>query len=892
MKKKAGIILFVAMALYFTWTNYASAAAGDDIVRATLKNGLKVVIVQDALAPVVTTQVNYLVGANETPPGFPGMAHAQEHMMFRGSPGLAADQLSGIIAALGGDFNADTQQTVTQYFFTIPAADLDIALHVEAIRMRSVLDSQRLWEKERGAIDQEVAQDFSNPEYIFYRKLLSDMFPGSPYEHDALGTRQSFAKTTGGMLRKFHRDWYGPNNAILVITGDVDPGRTLKKVRTLFEGIPSRPTPPRPAVRLEPLKASTIRLETDLPYALAVIAYRLPGYDSTDYAAGQILSDVLGSRRGNLYALVTEGKALSVDFNDDPLPKAAIGSISASFPKGGDGALLVSTMKGVIDNYLKKGFPGELVEAAKSLEIADNEFRKNSVAGLASLWSQALAVEGRNSPRDDIDAIRKVTVEDVNRVARAYLVNDAAVTAILEPRPSGKAVPSKGPRGKESFAAKHAGHVKLPAWASKAASPPAIPASTVHPVVSVLPNGLKLIVQPEAVSATVSVYGKVKSKPDLQVPKGQEGADEVLSGLFSYGTRTLDRLAFQKALDDIAARESAGRSFSLQVLAKQFDRGTELLADNILHPALPEAAFKVLQEETAGELPGLLTSPSYLSRRALLTALYGNNDPTLRQALPETVKKLSPDDIRNYYRKVFRPDMTTIVVIGSVTPGQARAVIEKYFGAWKAEGPKPETELPSVPPNRPSSSIVPDASRVQDEVTLAETLDITRSNPDYYTLEVGRHILSGAFYATRLYQDLREKTGLVYTVESFLEAGKTRSLFGVFYACDPQNVQKARAIVERDLREMQTRNVTKTELLRAKTLLIRKIPLAESSTGDIAERLLYYSLEDLPLDEPLRAARRYREITAAQVKAAFKRRLRITDLAQVATGPTPQGEGK
>ncbi|MCL5281084.1 MAG: insulinase family protein, partial [Planctomycetes bacterium] len=112
-----------------------------DVSRATLDNGLRVIVVRNTLAPVATTVMNYLVGSNEAPPGFPGTAHAQEHMMFRGSPGLTAGQLADITASMGGMFNADTQQTVTQYFFTVPADDLDVALRIELIRMRGVLDS-------------------------------------------------------------------------------------------------------------------------------------------------------------------------------------------------------------------------------------------------------------------------------------------------------------------------------------------------------------------------------------------------------------------------------------------------------------------------------------------------------------------------------------------------------------------------------------------------------------------------------------------------------------------------------------------------------------------------------------------------------------------------------
>ena len=171
-------------------------AAEPDVLRATLTNGLQVIIVRNTLAPVVTTMVNYRVGSDEAPAGFPGTAHATEHMMFRGSPGLSADQLAAISAAFGGDDNADTQQAVTQYFFTTPAENLEVALRVEATRMRDLLPDESLWEKERGAIEQEVAQDLSNPEYVFYEQLLAAVFKGTPYEHSPLGTRPSFDKTT------------------------------------------------------------------------------------------------------------------------------------------------------------------------------------------------------------------------------------------------------------------------------------------------------------------------------------------------------------------------------------------------------------------------------------------------------------------------------------------------------------------------------------------------------------------------------------------------------------------------------------------------------------------------------------------------------------------------
>jgi zinc protease len=878
------VTLLAVIILLFASSSGAMAGA---IVRSTLKNGLRVVIVRNTLAPVVTTQVNYLVGSVEAPPGFPGMAHAQEHMMFRGCPGLSADQLASIMASMGGEFNADTQQTVTQYYFSVPVEDLETALHIETVRMNGVLDSEKLWTKERGAIEQEVAQDLSNPEYLMSARLLAELFAGTPYEHDALGTHDSFEKTTGAMLKSFHRTWYAPNNAIMVIVGNVDPEKTLALVKTLFDPIKARPLPSRPKIDLHPLKPATLQMESDLAYGLALAAYRLPGYDSSDYAAGQVLADALDSQRGELYALVPAGKALFTSFESETLPKAGAGYAIAGFPQGGDGPAMVALLKETIAGYVHNGVPAELVEAAKRHEIADAEFRKNSISGLAASWSQALAIEGRNSPDDDIEAIRKVTAADVNRVARQWLINDTVITALLIPRPTEKPAEAKGfNRSGESFTTPPTKPVKLPSWVKKGISP-AVSDIQANPVEYRLANGLRLLVRQTAISDSVSMFGRVRNNPALEVLPGKEGVDGVLDSLFSYGTTTLDRLAYRKALDDIAADASAGTSFSLRALTDHFDRGVELLADNLLHPALPESGFRVIQKESSAALAGEMKSPEYLARWALRQALYPKGDPALRRPLPETIAGLGLDDVKSYYRTVFRPDMTTIVIIGNVAPEMAKKVIERYFGAWKGTGPRPKTDLAPVPPNSLARVTVPDKSRVQDEVILAETAQITRSHPDYYPLEVGLQVLSGAFYASRLSRDLREQSGLVYTVEAYLDAGKTRSSFAVYYGCDPQNVHKANARVERDLTEMQKKLVTPAELQQARTTLVRQLLLAMGSTGSIAERLLHLSILDLPLDEPAHAMMRYQSITADEVRRAFKRWIRPEGFVQVIRGPNP-----
>ena len=866
----------------------AHAAGDGDVLRAILPNGLRVVIVRNTLAPVVTTELNYLVGSNEAPRGFPGMAHAQEHMMFRGSRGLSKAQLAAISAGIGGDFDADTRQTVTQYFFTVPAPDLEVALHLEALRMRGVLDSQADWESERPAIEQEVAQDLSNPQYVLNTRLLAAAFAGTPYAHDALGTRESFERTTGAMLKRFHDTWYAPNNAVLVIVGDVEPHAALASVERLFGAIARKAMPARPRVEPQPLAAQMMTGPTDLPYGMAVLAFRMPGYRSHDYATAQVLADALASQRGRLYRLALEGKALSAGFSISFLPDAGLGYASAAFPRGADGAQLLAEMRGVLADIAAHGVPEDLVTAAKRGERAQAELQKNSIPGLAAVWSEAVAVEGRSSPEEDLQAIERVTPADVARLAQRALDPARALAAILSPQTSGKPVSASRFGGKESFTPARPAPAPLPGWARTAVGRIAVPSWTLDPTSIQLPNGIRLIVQPESISDTVSVYGHVRNRPSLEVPPGQEGLSGVLEQLFSYGTTTLDQAHFQKALDDIGASESAGADFSLQVLTEHFARGMELLAQNELEPALPESAFDVVRRETEAALPGALQSPGFLSSQALKAALFPSHDPELRHATPASLRALSIADVRAYYRRVFRPDMTTIVVVGNISPQRAREVVERSFGAWRAQGDPPQVELPPVPPNRASSTAVPDASRVQVKVMLAETLAIRRSDPDYEALQLGNAVLGGGFLASRLYHDLRERAGLAYYVGSSVEVGRTRALYVASYACDPPKVSRARAIIERDLRDMQTTPVDARALRQAKALLLKRIPLAEASVDGIAGGLLERVALGLPLDEPRLAAERYAALDAAQLRAAWARWLRVDALAQVSVGPAPR----
>ena len=861
-----------------------SGSVPDGVLRATLDNGLRIVVVPDHLAPVVTTQLNYLAGSNDAPAGFPGTAHALEHMMFRGAAGLDRDQLSELGSQLGGDYNADTTETVTQYFYTVPAAMLGVALHVEALRMRGLNLDQADWEKERGAIEQEVSRDKSSPIYTYLSQLQAIMFAGTPYENDALGTRPSFDKTDAKLLREFYNHWYAPNNAILVIAGDVQPEQALAQARAAFGSIPRRDVPPHAPVTVSPVLPKTLALPTDLPVGVATLAYRMPGLTSPDFAIADILSDVLGSERGALYAMVPAGHALFSQFAYEPKAAVGYGLAVAGFPKGGDAKPVLAELQSIMATIAHDGVPPDLVAAARRQEIAQLAFKNDSISGLAESWSRALAFQGANSPDDIAKAYQAVTVADVNRLARQLLDPGHAVTAILTPEESGKPVEGKGFGGAESFGGAPGKPVQMPQWASDALAVLHVPDLGRTPEVTVLPNGLRLIVLPEHVGRTVSVFGQVRQVTETQEPAGKDGIAGLTAKLFDYGTDKHDRLGYQKALDDIAAQVQAGSRFSAKVLSEDFEQGMALLAENELHPAFPPADFTIVRQQAAQSLSGLLRSPDYLFKLAIQRAVVPDGDPQLRQPTPQGLMALSLSDLRTYYTKAYRPDLTTIVVLGDVTPQDARRVVEADFGAWQAEGPTPVIDLPAIGPNKPSAAQVPDSSSLQDSVALVESVQLPVGNSDRFDLMVGNTILGGGF-SSRLYRDLRVRTGYVYSVDSELDWTRTRCDYSVGFGADPDKVGRARALVVHDIGDLQTAPVSDAELIRAKAQMLRRLPMQRASVDAVAALFLRLIDLGLPLDTPQVAAQHYYDATPQSVQAAFAKYLRPDGLAQIVKGP-------
>jgi zinc protease len=833
----------------------------------------------------------YDVGSRDDPADFPGMAHAQEHMMFRGTKNLSTAELGTLATALGGNFNAETGDTLTQFEFTVPANDLDAILRVESDRMRDVLDSQTEWQTERGAIEQEVLADETHPGADLFRDAEALAYAGTSYAHDGVGTRAAFDRLTGPRLKEFWKKWYAPNNAVFVIAGDVDPTQTIAAVRARFDSIPRREIAAHAPAHFEPIRRTMFRRPSSLVYPLAVVGYRMPGLGDPDFLATYLLQQVLGSARGPLHTLVDTGEALDGDWTSLPyIPGAQLGFATAALRPGADPQEMTTRLEAILHDYAEHGIPRELFETTQRHAIADQELSRNSISALANDWATTIALDGEPSIEREQQLLAGVRLEDVDRVAKKYFDPAHAILGALTPSATASqaSAPEPAQLGSEKPLQSQAPVTRLPDWANSLVKNIVVPADPPAPVATELPNGVHLVIEPETVSDSIFVFGSVRTNAALQEPEGQEGVASLLSTLFEYGSEKRDHAAFVRAQDDLDSELTTGTRFAAQTTPKSFDRAVDLLAEGELHPRFDDATFALARARTVEELDTMLGGTAYEIQRNTAEKLLPPGDPELRTATAQSMAGLSVSDVRAYYEKAFRPDRTTIVVIGNVPEAQAAAAIAHAFSDWHAVGAASPLDLPRVPQNAAAEvRLAPPAMR-QDSGTLEELLETDRGDPNYYALELGNAILgggSGGPEQSRLFRDIRQDAGLAYSIGSELAIDRTRARFSIAYACLPSNEDRIAGLATADVEKMRTDPPGDFELSLAKASIVRRSIVDEGAVEGVGQSLLEDASTGMPLDQDTLDARAFVTTSGTAVRDAMAKYIHPDHFVHVVVGP-------
>jgi zinc protease len=851
-----------------------------------LKNGLNVVVIEDHTAPVVQSAMWYRFGSIDEAPGKTGLAHALEHMMFRGTNDLSAGGLDDVVARLGAQMNGQTAYDYTQFYFMMPSDKLDVALQIEADRMHNLLLRQSDWNVERGAVLNELAGDESSPFFDLLARVRAAAFPGQPQGRTPIGRKADIETATSADIARYYHEWYAPNNATLVVAGDVDHGTVFDKAQRYFGTIPSRPLPPAPRGDPKPV-AQTVTVESSLPFPFEILdfAFSCPGDTERGEPEINTLETLIPNQLSPFYqSLVETNVALAIQTEEDTQLKGGLFHVFVVLNPGHSAKEAQEIFQSTMQNVLQNGFDPQLVAAAKRLTIAERLYDANSVDGIGDLAGYTYGIVGERV-HDEDDRLAAITAQSLLDVTKTYLSRPTVIGHLLTSSQTTKRASQKSNAAQTDDFSKRApsGPIIEPPAIREAVRTPTTARSKLDPTEFTMPNGIHVIVQQKPNRPTFVLQGSIASSAAF-TPPGEEGIARLAADLADYGSASYPFIERRKLIDGMGAFVSNGQDFEAHGLVRDFGTIAKVLADGEEHPSFADPWFTIEKSQLANSLASEATISGVMIDRAYEGMLSQTGDPSLRHPSAASVNALTRDDLLSYTKQYWRPDLTTIAVAGDLSPGEVRSALTSAFGSWTAEGPTPDAHAMPYAPTHGGHDYVGTAAR-QVYVRLGQPA-VARNSPDYDAFLVLNQILgaSGAF-ESRLWQEMRQKRGLVYSVESSLNAGRDRGDFRVEIDAAPSRVTEAVEFVRAQLRRLQDEPVTPTELAEAKLRLVSDALLQEGSADGQVRQLMDIATNGLPLDYYRTLNERFASITAADVQRVALKYLAPNQLVQIYAGP-------
>ena len=409
----------------------------------TLTNGLKVLLVEEPKAPVVTVQIWYKVGSRNEVMGRAGLSHMLEHMMFKGTPKYGKGVFSKIIEKNGGNDNAFTSQDYTAYFENLAADKLELALEMEADRMKGLLLDEKEFQLEREVVKEERRLRVEDvPMAYLVEQMNAQAFMVHPYHWPIIGWFSDLDAMTREDLKAYYETHYVPNNATLVIVGDVKPETALPLIKTYFEGIPQGSPPPPPSI-VEPEQKGERRIvvKRDAQLPFLYFGYKVPNFKSSDVHALAVLENILSTgKSARLYDALVYRKKLALQVGAGYNELAADPELFTFYATVKPAVRIAAVERAVlaeIDRLKKEPPTDHELQKAKNQVEARYLFEQDSVFRQAMLLGTAETVgAGWQYVADYVDKLRGITKEDVHRVAKKYLNEDTRTVGILIPLPS------------------------------------------------------------------------------------------------------------------------------------------------------------------------------------------------------------------------------------------------------------------------------------------------------------------------------------------------------------------------------------------------------------------------------------------------------------------------
>ncbi|GAB4436810.1 MAG: pitrilysin family protein [Anaerolineae bacterium] len=918
LKKAPLLLLLLLLALILSLPGPALAQEPDltfadyelPLTDYTLPNGLRVILAEDHSAPVVAVDIWYHVGGANDPEGRSGFAHMFEHMMFEGSANIANGEWDPLLESIGANHNAYTANDKTAYWEVAPANQLPRILWMESDRMASLAVTEKAWETQRDVVIEEFNQRVANRPYgAANRRLFTQPMQGYvPYERSVIGSVEDLNAAKLPELQAFHDKYYKPNNATLVIVGDIDVELTKTLVQAYFGDIPAGealapiteqyPLPEEfPTLRTDEATGCAIGTEetmidpqVEVPrWAATVVG---PPRGTPDFYALSLLTDILAGGSSSRFEqnIIRQGKAASAYVGlSDYLGGSIIYAIAQ--PNSGDALeSMPELVRAEFDSVIADGVSeAELARVKKQTLVGSiTSFRESALNSAEWLQDAVLTFDDPAAIADELAQYEAVTVDDIQRAAQTYLC-DKPMNVQLTLK-EGEEVLSEYP-----------GLLVEPVDAKPEAkpTPEVVDSEVTDEVLAELPEGVVSRTEvPEALPVTESnfppfeqftldndlnvIFVPQAETPKLRLqlnvggsnaaaPAEQQGVADLMADLLTKGTESRSAAEIAETIE--AAGGSVGSSAALEWTSLSVDAPTtettlafDLLSDMARHSTFPEKEFDVVKTQTLTFLEQDEVNPASMANRQFGRLAYGGHPYGFITNL-ETVGSLTREDVAEFHQTYYKPNNALLVIVGDITAEEAKAETERVFGDWAAGNVPDFLDYPAAKLGDTSLIYLVDRPTSEQATVQVGNRAIDARNPDRYALSVVNTVLGGGS-SSRLYTNLREDKGYTYGVYSRFGRPNDTSTFRVVGDVSQDHAADAVQEILSELERIRTEPIAEQELTDAKNQLIGNFALAIEQPSDFADQLATRYLTGIPIEELNDYLQAIEQVTAEEAQAA------------------------
>jgi zinc protease len=862
---------------------FAQTAIDIPYKKFVLDNGLTVIVHEDHKAPIVAVNTWYHVGSKNEKPGKTGFAHLFEHLMFGGSENFHGRYIEAMERVGATDLNGTTNNDRTNYFEDVPTSALDYTLFLESDRMGHLLGSfdQKTLDLQRGVVQNEKRQGENQPYGVTEQLITDNTYPaGHPYSWTVIGSMEDLNAASMADVKEWFRTYYGPSNAVLVLAGDIDFETAKAKVEKYFGDIPAGPPIGKQEAWVAKMTGTHRGTVQDrVPQARIYKIWNVPQYGAPDADYLMLVSRCLAQGRvSRLYKRLVYDDQIATDAQAT-VRQNEIGSqfyITATARRGQELSKVEKEIDEELTHFLESGpEPQELqrVKTEYAAAFIRGVDRIGGFGGKSDVLARGQAFLGDpGAYKTELQRVQDASVQDLKSAARRWL-SDGVYVLEVHPYPGYKTATESVDRS------------KLP----ETGTPPELKLPKLERVT--LSNGLKVILAQRHEIPVVEFR--------LQVDAGyaadqfaSPGTASLTTALLDGGTAKRSAMQISEEAASLGAQLRASSSLdvsnvSLSALKSNLDPSLELYTDVILNPSFPDSDFRRQQKQQISAIQREKVTPQSMGLRVFPGLLYGANhaygSPLTGSGNEASVAKLTREDLVKFHDMWFKPNHSTLVVVGDTTLGELTPKLEKLLDGWK-QGGIPAKNIGTVDYQPKPVVYLLDRPGAIQSVILAGEIAPPRNNPDEIGIETMNNILGGNFGA-RINMNLREDKHWSYGASSRLLAARGQRPFYVNAPVQTDKTKEALVEIDKELRGiLGAKPPTAAELAKVQANETLSLPGSRETMTEVAnsiETLVEYGLPDDYYDT---YASRVRALQVSDIEAIAKRVVRPDNLVWVVVG--------